>query len=137
MIRYTLTCDKDHSFDSWFHSISAFDSLAHAGHLACAVCGSAQVSRAMMAPAVSAKTGTTLSKPANKAETALSNLRTHVEANSDYVGPRFASEARKMHDGDAPNRPIWGEASGAEAKKLIEDGVPVLPLPFMPKRNVN
>ncbi len=60
-----------------------------------------------------------------------------IEANSDYVGPKFAAEARKMHDGDAPTRAIFGEANPAEAKALIEDGVPILPLPFGPKQKAN
>lgn len=64
-------------------------------------------------------------------------MRTDVENNSDYVGPSFADEARKMHDGDAPERAIWGEANFRDAKKLIEDGIPVAPLPFMPKRKTN
>ena len=64
-------------------------------------------------------------------------MRRHVEKNSDYVGPSFATEARKMHLGDAPERSIWGEASPSEAKSLIEDGIPVAPLPFVPKTRAN
>lgn len=138
MIRYTLTCDQGHRFDSWFQSSAAFDVLADAGHLACAICGSGQVARTLMAPAVPTKGNTAdLRAPASDAETALAKLRADVEANSDYVGSGFAQEARKMHDGDAPERAIFGEANLADAKKLIEDGVPVMPLPFMPKRKAN
>jgi hypothetical protein len=64
-------------------------------------------------------------------------LRRKIEANSDYVGTNFAAEARRMHDGDSPARAIHGEARPAEARKLIEDGVPILPLPFGPARKVN
>ncbi|MEN8840515.1 MAG: DUF1178 family protein, partial [Octadecabacter sp.] len=60
-----------------------------------------------------------------------------VEDNSDYVGKSFVDEARKMHDGEAPERAIWGEAKLDDAKKLVDDGVPVMPLPFMPKRKTN
>lgn len=73
----------------------------------------------------------------SKAEETLTKLRKDVEDNSDYVGKSFADEARKMHDGDAPERSIWGEAKFDDAKKLLDDGVPVLPLPFMPKRKTN
>lgn len=138
MIRYTLSCDQDHQFESWFQSSDAYDVLAQSGHLACAVCGSTSVTRALMAPSVAAKGNTSdLSAPMSDAETALTKMRKDVEANSDYVGPSFADEARKMHDGDAPERAIWGEAKLDDAKKLIEDGIPVAPLPFLPKRKTN
>ena len=138
MIRYTLSCDKDHRFDSWFQSSNAFDALALGGHLSCAVCGSVVVTRAMMSPSVPAKgRASDLKTSSSDAEKALTKLRKDVEDNSDYVGPSFADEARKMHDGDAPERAIWGEANFADAKKLIEDGIPVAPLPFMPKRKTN
>jgi hypothetical protein len=138
LIRYTLSCDKDHRFDSWFQSSNAFDTLALGGHLSCAVCGSVAVTRAMMSPSVPAKgRASDLKTSTSDAEKALTKLRKHVEDNSDYVGPSFADEARKMHDGDAPERAIWGEANFADAKKLIEDGIPVAPLPFMPKRKTN
>jgi hypothetical protein len=70
-------------------------------------------------------------------EQAVAKLRAEVEANSDYVGVEFAAEARKIHEGEAPARAIYGEAKLDEAKALIEDGVPVLPLPFTPKRKMN
>jgi len=138
MIRYTLTCENDHHFESWFQSSGAYDALEKAGHLSCAVCGSGMVSRALMAPSVPAKGNKAdLSPPASDAEQALSKMRKDIEENSDYVGQSFAQEARKMHDGEAPERPIYGEAKLDDAKKLIDDGVPVAPLPFMPKRKTN
>lgn len=138
MIKYTLKCDEDHQFESWFQSFDAFETLAKSGHLLCAVCGSAKVSRAIMAPAVPAKGNKTdLSAPMSDAEAALSKLRAEVEASSDDVGLSFAQEARKMHDGEVPERAIHGTAKLEDAKKLIEDGVPVAPLPFMPKRKAN
>ncbi len=91
-----------------------------------------------MTPSVAAKGNTAdLSAPMSEAETALTKMRKDVEDNSDYVGLSFADEARKMHDGDAPERAIYGEAKLDDAKKLIEDGVPVVPFPFMPKRKTN
>lgn len=144
MIRYTLTCDQDHHFESWFQTSAAFDALAASGHLSCTICGSTQVARAMMAPSVPTKGNrkaddkkADLSAPLSTAETELAALRKQVEENSDYVGLSFAQEARKMHDGEAPERAIYGEAKLDEARKLIEDGVPVAPLPFLPKRKTN
>lgn len=137
MIKYTLTCDQNHRFDSWFANANAFDKLAAAGHVACATCGSTKVQRALMAPAL-ATTGrdeAPLTTPQSDVENALDAMRKEVEENSDYVGLSFASEARKMHEGEAPERAIYGEARADEARQLIEDGIPVAPLPFRPKRN--
>ena len=144
MIQYSLKCDSDHQFDSWFQSAEAYDKLARAGMVTCAVCGSIKVEKSLMAPRVTpgrmkaaAKPEKPLSKPASPAEQALAEMRKKVEENSEYVGLQFADEARAIHDGDAPNRPIYGEAKVEDAKALVEDGVPVAPLPFTPKRKAN
>ncbi len=136
MIRFTLKCDQDHSFDSWFQSGEAFEKLRAAGMVACAQCGSAKVAKSLMAPAVRTETARPLAAKSEQ-ETAIEKLRQEVEANSDYVGVRFAEEARKMHDGDAPARSIYGEAKPEEAIKLLEDGVPVVPLPFASRKQTN
>lgn len=182
MIRYALKCAEGHSFESWFQSASAYDKLAAAGMVTCAVCGSASVEKAIMAPRVrparSAVSGLgeaaretpaegpaapvaaaqppgpgpvappaeapatppstpSLSAPNSDLERAVSELRKQVEANSDYVGGKFAEEARAMHLGDAPERAIHGEAKPEEARALLEEGVPVMPLPFLPSRKTN
>lgn len=136
MIRYALRCDSDHSFESWFQSADAFDALSKAGHLSCPICGSDAVSKALMAPPVAAKE-TPLSQAKTPAEQAMAELQKQVEENADYVGTEFAQEARAMHLGDVPHRPIWGEAKPPEAKALIEEGVPVAPLPIKPRRQTN
>lgn len=135
MIRYTLKCDRDHTFDSWFQSADAFDKLAKAGMVACAECGSSSVEKSLMAPAVT--TDRPLSAPKDPREAALAKMRDEVEKNSEYVGLSFANEARAMHAGDTPERSIYGEAKPEEAKALIEEGVPVLPLPFKPRKQAN
>jgi hypothetical protein len=156
MIKFTLKCDQDHSFESWFQSGDAFEALAVAGHVTCAICGSKGVKKSMMAPRVrparnavdaakvvenAAEQSTdkpmALSTPQSKAEIALAEMRKQVEDNSDYVGSNFVKEAREMHLGDAPERSIYGTAGVEEAKALIEDGVPVMPLPFIPKESAN
>ena len=128
MIRYTLTCEKSHRFDSWFRSADAYQALADAGQLSCTTCGSVQVTKTVMAPAVATE---------KAAPTALEKLRAHVEATSEDVGDRFAAEARAIHEGTAPDRPIIGQANGAQVRALIADDIPVLPLPFMPRRRTN
>lgn len=130
MIRYTLICENEHSFESWFASGAAYDTLHKTGHVACTACGSTNVSKTVMAPAVSAKTNA-------QDNAAIAAIREEVEANSDYVGDNFASEARAIHDGEKPERAIYGSANAQEAKKLVDDGVPVLPLPFIPRKRTN
>ena len=139
MIRYALRCDRAHRFDSWFGSSADFDRLLGAGHLACAVCGSSAVEKDMMAPSVAsaAEPEKPLSAPASPAEQAVAELRRRIEAQSEDVGREFAAEARRIHDGLAPSRPIIGEARPSEARALIEDGIPVAPLPWLPERKSN
>lgn len=149
MINYALKCGQSHSFDSWFQSATAFDTLKAAGHVTCPICGNGQVEKAIMAPRIT--TGRKAARPVDDqtppmpvqlgpnpdAETALAKLKAEIQANSDYVGMNFAAEARAIHEGDAPKRAIYGEAKLDEARALIEDGVPVAPLPFIPNRKVN
>jgi hypothetical protein len=161
MIRYRLTCRGGHGFDSWFQNAGTFAELQAGGQLVCPVCGVTDVEKALMAPAVTQgrlpdagpargappsegltqeappPARTSLTEPQSELETAIAALRRQIEENSDYVGMNFAAEARRMHDGDGPVRAIHGEARPEEARKLIEDGVPVAPLPFMPGRKVN
>lgn len=160
MIRYTLKCENDHSFESWFKSSDAFETLQSAKMNGCPVCGSADTRKSLMAPQVTtarkkaakpaepteapitpvppvAVAEKPLSAPQTDAEAAIARMKSDVEKNSEYVGMSFAEEARAMHDGDIDSRPIWGEAKPEEAKSLIEDGVPVVPLPFTPTRKTN
>ena len=148
MIRYALKCNNGHGFDSWFQSAEAFDALQSGGHLVCPECGSAEVDKALMAPGVRASDKgaepadpapppADLTTPADPRAKALAALRKQVEKNSDYVGLNFAAEARAMHEGDTPHRPIYGEANREDAVKLVEDGVPVAPLPFTPRAKTN
>ncbi|AJE45966.1 DUF1178 family protein [Celeribacter indicus] len=148
MIRYTLKCANDHRFESWFRSAEDYEAQTARGLVGCPDCGETRVGKAMMAPQVctareEAPAGPPPPVPAQTAPTpeqieqAIAKLRAEVEANSDYVGLEFAAEARRMHEGAAPPRAIYGETKPDEARKLIEDGVPVLPLPFTPRRKMN
>lgn len=140
MIRFTLRCAEDHRFDSWFQSAAAFDKLHAAGRVTCGLCGSSRVEKALMAPSLLSPQdpeAPTLTAARHPAEKALAEFRRRLEAHSEYVGPNFASTARDMHDGLIPERSIYGEACLEEARQLIEDGIPVAPLPFLPRRNSN
>ncbi len=148
MIRYTLKCPDGHSFESWFQSSDAFEALRARGLVVCETCGSDEVTKSLMAPQVTVSekgdpdapqemAAGPLTQPGSKMEQMVAMLRRHVEENSTYVGRDFAKEARDMHLGDAPERQIHGEASREEARALVEDGVPILPLPGLPKTKSN
>jgi hypothetical protein len=131
VIAYALRCHKGHEFDGWFRDSAAFDQQCRGGHLSCPSCNSVRIEKAIMAPAVS---GTR-----KRAETAAqmrqfaTGLRKYVQENADYVGPKFADEARRIHYGETPERHIYGEATAEEAHELIEEGLDVAPLPPDPE----
>jgi len=139
MIRYMLKCPEGHRFESWFRNADAFEVLAAAGRLRCPSCGAAKIEKTLMTPDVRpARDSAPVPLSAEtEREKAIAALKRKVEAEGDYVGLGFAREARAIHDGTAPERPIYGEARPEEAIALIEDGVPVTPLPFTPTRKTN
>lgn len=154
MIRYALKCGRGHAFESWFRSAEAFETLRAAGHVACPECGATDVAKALMAPQVrparkaAARSAPEAQSPAPSPadpeaerraarEAAIAELRRRVEANSEYVGVQFAAEARRIQSGESPERSIYGEARVEDARALIEEGVPVAPLPFVPLRRAN
>ncbi|PWJ19239.1 DUF1178 family protein [Jannaschia seohaensis] len=135
MIRYALRCKDGHEFESWFASADAYDALAAKGMVSCAVCGVADVSKALMAPKVAPRSQPEGPSPDEVAKR-IAEIRRKVEAEATYVGPRFAAEARAIHEA-GESRAIYGEAKPDEARALIEDGIPVAPLPFLPKAKAN
>jgi len=136
MIRYALHCELDHGFEAWFGDSAAYDDQAAQGLIECPVCGSHRVSKQIMAPAVAGTRKAASSPDPARLQTlmmqAAREVRSHVEANFDYVGDAFAREARDIHEGRAEKREIYGEATPAEVKKLRDDGVPCAPLPPAP-----
>ncbi len=162
MIRYALTCDNGHEFESWFAGSDAYDMQAERGLVTCPHCSSAKVSKAIMAPALSLR-GKGQSAAGNSEPEAVGTqassmnlpsyatgpvalidekqqairakireLHKTLTETSDNMGENFAREARAIHDGDAPRRSIFGEATIAEARELLEEGIPILPLPSLP-----
>ena len=143
MIIFDLRCTHGHVFEAWFASSAAFEEQLGRGLVACPLCGSIDIAKAPMAPAVGAKsnsggappspTSGLFSGPADEAKAMLASaaaLQKRLLEGSEGVGRRFAAEARAIHLGEADSRPIHGEASRAEAESLIEEGVPIAPLPF-------
>ena len=169
MIRYALACPDAHAFEAWFANSAAFEDQREAGLLACPLCGSTAVDRALMAPAVStarskegrgrqeslagaegtasegggeSRASPESSEPmrlaANVPErqevvAALRKLRRHLTEKADYVGPKFAEEARRIHYNEAEKRGIYGEATPDDARALAEEGIAFHPLPSLPE----
>ena len=146
MIRYALACEQAHEFESWFPSAEGYDAQLARGFVTCPMCGSGKVEKQIMAPAIGRKDRAAapvpvpapqpgapephapqpvalLSEKEQAFRAMLNAFREHVTKNSDYVGPRFVDEARKMH---------YGEANPMDAAALLEEGIEVHPLPIAP-----
>ena len=139
MICYSLICSEKHTFESWFANAEAYEKLKKQNLLTCSVCGNSEVEKAIMAPAVSATKEEELKteKPnlsLSDSEKAINKLKDHIKRNSEDVGSNFAMIARKMHEGKTPERSIHGKTSLDEAKSLTEDGVPIIPIPWLDRK---
>lgn len=139
MIKFSLVCNEGHEFEAWFKSGSAYEAQTARAQVVCPHCGSHSVDKAIMAPAV-AKRPETDSVPRAQPPVPtpeqfefLRKMRDEIHAKAEYVGGRFAEEARKIHFNEADQRGIYGEASADEVKELAEDGVPFLPVPRLPE----
>jgi hypothetical protein len=138
MIRFALACQNDHSFDGWFRNSEDFETQKKRGLIACPDCGSLEVDKALMAPSVSTgRKRETMALAMNaeqkKAMAQLKALSEKMRENADYVGDKFAEEARRIHFGETDPRGIYGEATPEEAKSLAEDGVEFMPIPVFPE----
>ncbi len=159
MIRYALNCGRGHGFESWFANSAAYDKQVKRALVACPICGSTKIEKAIMAPRLGSSDGddaaavpetpaappapamppvpaqaplAVMSPPERELRKKLRELREHITKNSDYVGPRFSEQARKIHYGEIEHRSIYGEASPEEAKELHEEGIEFHPLPILP-----
>ncbi|MGA8649731.1 MAG: DUF1178 family protein [Xanthobacteraceae bacterium] len=154
MIRYALNCEKGHTFESWFANSAAYDKQVKRSLIACPVCDSTKVEKAIMAPRLGRTEAAeeprmpapaaapppapppaplaVMSPPERELRKKLKELREHIVKNADYVGPRFPEQARKIHYGEVEHRSIYGEATAEEAKELNEEGIAFHPLPILP-----
>lgn len=156
MILYDLTCDQDHTFESWFRNSAAAEKVLKARQSPCPTCGSTKVRKAPMAPRLSKGSDEivtptpagevmpplkqpleSMAEAMEKAATALAELRDTIEKTFDHVGEKFPEEARRIHYGEAEERPIYGDATLEEAKDLHEEGIKigVIPWPSTKRRN--
>lgn len=137
MIRFSLACEGGHSFEAWFRNGEDFDRQKESGLVSCPSCGSSEVNKALMAPSVSTgrkkeKIALAIGEQQKQALEQLKELSKKVRDNAEYVGEKFAEEARKIHFGETEKRGIYGEANLEEVKELAEDGVEIMPLPVFP-----
>ena len=139
MIVFDLKCAHGHVFEAWFGSSAAFETQVAAAQVRCPVCDDAAVTKAAMAPNVPAKGNRATIADAKAAIRALAAAQAKALQSSSWVGADFANRARAMHDGEEKHAPIHGQATLAEARALVSDGVPVapLPLPVVPPKALN
>jgi hypothetical protein len=138
MIRFALVCSQAHEFEGWFRDNADFDKQQKHNMVSCPVCETQSIGKAIMAPSIS--TGRSQEKitlaMGDEQRRMMSEMRAmaqKMKAGADYVGDKFADEARKIHDGDTEPRGIYGEATNEEARSLIEDGIDFMPLPTFPE----
>ena len=157
MISFDLKCADDHVFEIWFRSSADYEAQLDARQIICPACGNTQVCKAVMAPAIASKsnqriTPTETETPMTATEMpatppkqvhellqALAQAQAAALSDSQWVGDKFADRARAMHYGEAEHSIIHGTANAQEAREMIEEGLPVLPLlvPVIPPGQVN
>ncbi|MFC5387196.1 DUF1178 family protein [Aquamicrobium segne] len=138
MIRFSLVCEQHHEFEAWFRSSEDFEAQQKRGFIECPSCGSSKVDKGLMAPAISTlqkkeKIALARDEAQKQALEAMKAMAAKVRENADYVGDKFAEEARKIHFGEADQRGIYGEATLEEARNLADDGIDFMPLPTFPE----
>jgi hypothetical protein len=138
VIQYSLSCENDHRFDAWFRNADAYEEQSHKGIVTCPICASGAVTKTLMTPAVTGKQSQKVSLSAGHPDQAqlrqaMRALRDKVVSEADYVGDKFAQEARKIHDKEIEPRGIYGEATTEEVSGLVEDGIDFMPLPNVPE----
>jgi len=144
MIRYDLICEDGHEFDGWFSNSAAFDEQSRNGLVSCVHCGSTMVEKQLMAPGIPVKSNrksdpakpmlaATVHPRQQKLVQMMRELRKAVEENAEYVGDKFAEEARKIHYEETEMRGIYGETTPQDAEELIEEGIEIHPLPVLPE----
>ncbi len=147
MIKYALKCRSGHEFESWFASAASFEDQAAQGRVTCPSCHTADVAKAIMAPALTTYGRDEHEDPARSGEADIAlvdekqrvvsagirALRNHILGSTEDVGARFPEEARKIAAGDVEDRPIRGQARIEEAEKLLDEGICILPIPLLPE----
>ena len=140
MIKFDLKCDNNHIFEVSFDDSVSFEKQRKKKLIDCPYCGSNKVFKSVMAPNVASKSNSNTKQKRNQEKVFanynqhLKKLKEEVEKNCTYVGKKFPEEARKIHYGEKEDKPIYGEATEKESKDLIEEGIPLISLPFEKKQ---
>lgn len=162
MIVFDLEChDGGHRFEGWFGSSEDFASQQERGLVTCPVCESHDVTKAVMAPHLGRKgnqmpAAAPSAPPAQSAKSqpvattpmppeavamlkAVASIQAEVLKSSKWVGDSFADDARAMHYGEKDAAPIHGQATAAEARELVEEGIEIAPIlfPLVPPGEAN
>jgi hypothetical protein len=132
MILFTLRCANDHEFEAWFRDGRGFEAQHAAGEIACPHCGDSSVEKAVMAPRLARTREVTPAAALAQMRTALVEMRRQIETHCDYVGPRFAEEARRIHYGETDPHGIYGEATDTESRELADEGIKFGQIPWVP-----
>ncbi len=132
MILFTLRCANDHEFEAWFRDGRGFEAQHAAGEIACPHCGDSSVEKAVMAPRLARTREVTPAAALAQMRTALVEMRRQIETHCDYVGPRFAEEARRIHYGETDPHGIYGEATDTELRELADEGIKFGQIPWVP-----
>jgi hypothetical protein len=132
MILFTLKCAAGHEFETWFRDGAAYERQAARGLVTCPECGDTGIEKAPMAPRLGRAAADTPPPSPAQLRRMLQQVRRQVEQNCEYVGERFAAEARRIHQGEAEARGIYGEATEAESRSLADEGIEVARIPWVP-----
>ena len=131
MIRFSLRCTDNHEFEGWFRNGDSFEAQQEAGEISCPECGDSHIEKALMAPAIGRGKSTAPQLTPVQMKAMLLAMRRQVESNCDYVGERFAEEARRIHYGEADPHGIYGEASEEDSRELAEEGIEFGRIPWV------
>ena len=132
MILFSLRCAHSHEFEGWFRDGDGFEAQQKAGEIACPDCGNTSVEKAVMAPRVGRSREAMPALSPTQFRAALVEMRRQIETHCDYVGDRFAEEARRIHYGEIDGHSIYGEASEDESRELADEGISFGRIPWVP-----
>ena len=139
MIKFDLICENQHIFEASFDDSNSFEKQKRKKQIECPLCNSSTISKSVMAPNISnkstssAKINREKKKLFSNYNKQLNKIKSEIEKNFTYVGKKFPEEARKIHYGEAKDKPIYGEATEKESQELVDEGIGLVRLPFSKK----
>ena len=140
MIKYILTCHKEHEFESWFSDSEEFEKLNKRGLLECIYCSSQKIKKSIMAPMISNsqikdQKNLKITSELKNEKYNLIKLREFIEKNFEYVGRDFSKKAREIYYDKKSKKAIYGTTSQEERDELAEEGIDLMSIPWVTKDN--